>query len=43
VENGGLGEGDVVTFTDNNLDLSEGSIDMENIGALEDRGVTVSY
>jgi Leucine-rich repeat (LRR) protein len=43
LENSGLGEGDVVTITDNNLDLSEGSEDMENIGALEDRGITVSY
>jgi Leucine-rich repeat (LRR) protein len=43
VENSGLGEGDVVTITDNNLDLSEGSEDMENIGALEDRGVVVYY
>jgi len=27
----------------NELDLSEGSTDMANIGALEDRGVDVEY
>jgi hypothetical protein len=43
VANSGLGEGDVVTITENDLDLSEGSADMLNIGALEDRGVTVGY
>ena len=43
LENSGLGEGDEVYLEDNNLDLREGSEDMENIRALEDRGVTVSY
>ncbi len=47
VENNGLGEGDEVYYTvyleDNNLDLTEGSEDMENIKALEDRGVVVHY
>jgi len=43
VENGGLGIGDVVWIENNSLDLSEGSEDMENIRALQDRGVTVHY
>jgi len=43
VENGGLGEGDVITLSDNNLDLSEGSEDLENIRILEERGVRVTY
>jgi len=43
VANSGLGEGDTVYLEDNNLDLTEGSEDMQNIKALEDRGVVVSY
>ncbi len=43
VENSGLGTGDEVWLEDNNLDLSQGSEDMENIRALEDRGVLVRY
>ena len=43
MENSGLGKGDEVSIKDNNLDLSEGSEDMENIRALEDRGVKVTY
>jgi hypothetical protein len=43
VENSGLGAGDEVWLEDNKLDLSEGSEDMENIGALEDVGVVVRY
>jgi len=43
VENSGLGTGDEVWLEDNNLDLGEGSEDMENIKALEDRGVKVIY
>ena len=43
LENSGLGEGDEVYLEDNNLDLGEGSDDMENIKALEDRGVVVHY
>ena len=43
VENSGLGAGDKVLLVDNNLDLSEGSEDMENIRALENRGVVVNY
>ena len=43
VENSGLGTGDEVWLGDNNLDPSEGSEDMENIRALEDRGVVVHY
>jgi len=43
VENSGLGAGDKVWLEDNNLDLSEASEDMENIKALEDRGVVVYY
>jgi Leucine-rich repeat (LRR) protein len=41
VENSGLGAGDEVWLLANNLDLGEGSEDMENIRALEDRGVVV--
>jgi len=43
VENSGLGAGDEVWLEDNNLDLGEGSDDMENIRILEDRGVVVHY
>jgi Leucine-rich repeat (LRR) protein len=43
VENSGLGEGDTVWLANNNLDLSEGSEDLENIRQLEARGVSVSY
>jgi type II secretory pathway component PulC len=43
VENSGLGEGDVVLLKVNNLDLSEGSEDLENIRILEERGVEVDY
>jgi hypothetical protein len=35
--------GDKLYLRFNNLDLSEGSEDMENIRALEDRGVKVYY
>jgi len=41
VENYGLGSGDILWLKDNNLDLQEGSEDMENLKALEDRGVEV--
>lgn len=40
--NSGLGEGDSVLLGGNNLDLSPGSADMENIEILEVRGVVVS-
>jgi len=43
VENSGLGAGDEVWLENNNLDLWEGSEDLENIRALEDRGVVVHY
>ena len=43
LENSGLGEGDEVYLEDNNLDLWEGSDNMENIKALEDGGVVVHY
>ena len=43
LENSGLGEGDEVWLENNNLDLSEGSEDLENIRQLEARGVSVSY
>ncbi len=43
VENSGLGAGDEIWLENNNLDLEEGSEDMENIRALEDRGVIVHY
>jgi Leucine-rich repeat (LRR) protein len=43
LENSGIGEGDDINLEDNNLDLSEGSEDMLNIKALQDRGVIVNY
>ncbi len=43
VENSGLGAGDEVWLEDNNLELWEGSEDMDNIRALGDRGVVVHY
>jgi hypothetical protein len=43
VGNSGLGKGDEVYLDGNNLDLTEGSKDMANIKALEDRGVMVYY
>ncbi len=45
-ENGkkiGLGKGDKVVLTHNNLDLSEGSEDLQDIQTLMDRGVEVEY
>lgn len=43
VENSGLSEDDSITLAGNNLDLSEGSEDLENIRILEARGVRISY
>ncbi len=43
VENNGLGKGDQLQLVNNNLDLSEGSEDFENIRILEERGVRVEY
>ena len=43
VENSGLGEGDEVWLEDNDLDLTEGSEDMDNIRQLEERGAEVHY
>ncbi len=43
VDNSGLGKGDHLQLVNNNLDLSEGSEDLENIRILEDRGVLVDY
>jgi len=43
VENSGLGKGDQLQLVNNNLDLSEGSEDLENITKLEERGVRVDY
>jgi len=43
VENSGLGKGDQLRLMNNNLDLSEGSEDLENIRILEERGVRVDY
>ena len=43
VENSGLGTGDTIGLSDNNLDLTKDSEAMENIRALEDRGVVVHY
>ena len=43
VENTGLGAGDIVYLEKNDLFLLEGSEDMKNIKALENRGVVVHY
>ncbi len=43
VENNGLAAEDTVYLGNNNLDLSEGSEDLENIRILEARGVRVEY
>ena len=43
VENSGLGERDMLQLQNNNLDLSEGSEDLEDIRVLEERGVLVDY
>jgi len=43
VVNSGLGGGDRVWLEGNNLDLAEGSEDLENIRQLEGRGVKVNY
>ena len=41
LENEGLGEGDILRLAGNNLDLSEDSRDMEDIEALQGKGVVV--
>jgi len=43
VDNSGLGTGDKIWLVVNNLDLWEGSEDLENIRALENREVVVSH
>jgi len=43
VSNPGLGQGDEVDLTENLLDLSQGSDDMQNIQILRNRGVAVKY
>jgi hypothetical protein len=43
VENSGLSEENHISLRGNNLDLSEGSEDLENIKILEERGVRVDY
>jgi len=43
VENIGLDTGDIVWLQENNLDLWEGSEDINHIRTLEDRGVTVRH
>jgi len=43
VENSGLSEWDMLWLEKNNLDLSEGSEDLENIRQLQGRGVVVHY
>jgi internalin A len=43
VQNEGIGSGDVVFLQKTNLDLSEGSEDLENIRRLEERGVAVIH
>ncbi len=41
--NAGLGDGDVVFLQDNDLELWEGSTDLKNIRALQNRGVLVAH
>ena len=43
VENSGLGAGDLVRLEGNDLELWDGSDDMENIKALKNRGVVVLH
>lgn len=43
MENSDLSKGDELHLVGNNLDLSEGSEDLENIRKLEERGVWVQY
>jgi len=43
VETSGLGAGDLIRLEGNNLELWEGSDDMENIKALKNRGVVVLH
>jgi len=43
VENSGLSKWDTVWLENNNLDLSEGSEDLENVRQLQGRGVKVHY
>lgn len=43
IDNSGIGIGDEVDIRDNNLDIAEGSQDMEEINILKGRGVTVYY
>ena len=43
VENGGLGEGDKIYMSSNNLNLTENSKNMQDIQTLRDRGVRVNY
>lgn len=43
VENDGFGDGDIIYMTDNYLDLTEGSEDMDNINSLISRKVEVEY
>jgi hypothetical protein len=43
VANSGLGTGDTINLQNNNLDLTPGSDDMNNIATLQSRGVTVYY
>ena len=43
VENGGFGEGDDIDLRLNNLDVTEGSQDREDIQTLVDRGINVKY
>ena len=43
VENDGFGSGDHIDMRWNELDLTSGSEDMNNINTLIDRGVNVMY
>jgi type II secretory pathway component PulC len=43
VSNSGLDEGDILDIRFNDLDLTKGSEDMQNIEELQSRGVIVYY
>ena len=43
IDNGGLDTSDVINMTNNYLDLTEGSENMDSINILIDRGINVEY
>jgi Leucine-rich repeat (LRR) protein len=43
VDNNDIGENDSIRISDNELNLTDGSDDMQNIQTLKNRGATISY